>query len=146
MSGTRYICEKGDLHFLLTVLCYSFPSFHHRVSPSRMPPYTPISNARNSPPHPSRLHLLSLPAKITKLVSLFLDVPDIVRLLAVCTTLRGFVLTSLQPRFKACAVELGWGLVPKGVVGDDRMRSVKKTGGAVSEVASVDSPASGDWA
>lgn len=59
--------------------------------------------------------------------------------------MRGFVLTNLQPRFKAHAFELGWALVPQDLVAEVGVVEVQERKGALGEVATSDSPEHGDW-
>ncbi|KAK4702785.1 hypothetical protein P7C70_g3438, partial [Phenoliferia sp. Uapishka_3] len=122
-----------------------FPKFFPRVSASRLPCFTPISTNASTPPHRTRLHLLALPSKILRGTADFLSISDLVRLSGVCIHLRGFILTSCQPIFKQRTIDLGWPLVPRGLVVENLYVEAQEADGAHSEVATAQSPDHGDW-
>ena len=55
------------------------------------------------------------------------------------------MLSSLQPRFKEYAVELGWPLVPNVIILEATGIVVRTREDAMSEVATVESAEGGDW-
>ncbi|KAM0754937.1 hypothetical protein T439DRAFT_377339 [Meredithblackwellia eburnea MCA 4105] len=136
VRGSEWILEPPDL----------YPIFHTRVELYRLL----LTKFDRRPPGQPTSQLLCLPPRLLLLITSHVPLSSLFSLLLVCKFLRGFVLTSLQPRFRDFAVEtLRWAVVPTVTAldreGRENERRTRKKGQAGSEVATVDSPKHGDW-